>query len=246
MSGHSSLTSNLVIGSVGCLAKLFLSCFTHCRVNNLESLLRAIHHRPVHMPLLTFSNHTSTMDDPFLWGILPPSILFNSSKMRWSLGAEEILFKNRLFSAFFGAGQVLPTRRGDGIMQPSVDEALSLMADGRWIHVFPEGRVVPDSSGVALGRLKWGIGRLILEAPTPPLLLPIIHQGFEHIKPYGSLLPRFSRHHNALTVSVGEPIDSRSWLQDSSLGAHESARRSALTERVRLELSKLYLPKTNG
>lgn len=234
------------MGSVGCLAKIFLCCFTQCRINNLSALSHAIRHRPNGVPLLTVSNHTSTMDDPFLWGILPLSHLFDSSRMRWSLGAEEILFRNRLFSAFFGAGQVLPTRRGEGVMQPSVGEALRLMGTGHWIHVFPEGRVVPDSSGMREGRLKWGVGRLILESPTPPILLPIIHQGFDRIKPYGAWLPHFSRRNNVLSITIGSPIDTGHWRESISVDGTVQDRRSAVTERVRLEMSRLYQSAANG
>lgn len=36
-----------------------------------------------------------------------------------------------------------------------------------------------------MGPLKWGIGRLILESPTPPILIPIYHLGMNKVVPQG-------------------------------------------------------------
>lgn len=38
-----------------------------------------------------------------------------------------------LFSAFFRAGQVIETFRGNGVYQPAVEEAISKLNDGRWV-----------------------------------------------------------------------------------------------------------------
>jgi monolysocardiolipin acyltransferase len=133
--------------------------------------------------------------------------------MRWSLGAEELLFTHGLGRWFFGSsGKVLPVRRGDGIMQPALNQAIEYLNDGAWVHVFPEGKVIPKSdrwtrlAGDAGGppRLKWGISRLILESQQPPLLIPMIHRGMEDIKPFHRwyVLP-----FRQLTVRIGNPID---------------------------------------
>jgi hypothetical protein len=37
------------------------------------------------------------LDDPLLWGILPPSVLVKPQHNRWALGASDILFTNRFF-----------------------------------------------------------------------------------------------------------------------------------------------------
>jgi hypothetical protein len=35
------------------------------------------------------------LDDPMVWGIMPFSTYFDTSKVRWTLGAADILFTNR-------------------------------------------------------------------------------------------------------------------------------------------------------
>lgn len=233
------LVSDLVMGSVGLCAKVYLRLCTQLEIRNGRTLIEAISNRVPGTPLITVANHTSTLDDPLLFGILPLALLFRSRCMRWSLGAEEILFTNRLFSAFFAFGRVLPTRRGEGLLQPSMQEALRLLGRGEWIHVFPEGRVVPDSAALRT-RLKWGVGRLILESPRAPLLLPIVHQGLEQIKPLGRSLPRFHPP-QPLTIHIGEPIDTTA-LRHRLAAATSDARtqRISATAFVAEQMSQLY------
>lgn len=209
--------STACILSVGLLAKAFLHLLTKVRVQNLPVLLHAIHKRPPGVPLITVSNHTSTLDDPLMFGILPTTTLLDTQAMRWSLGAKDVIFLNPLYSAFFSAGKVLPVVRGAGIHQPAMDAAVDLLGRGDWVHVFPEGRITQDSSALRT-RLKWGISRLLLEPARPPILLPIIHRGFEKIKP----LDRCIRPFQYLDILVGDPVDSaclRSLHKDGPLDA---------------------------
>ena len=59
---------------------------------------------------------------------------------------------------FFVSGKVLPVERGKGVLQPVVDLVSEQLARGKWVHVFPEARIVYTGQ---LGRFKWGIGRMI-------------------------------------------------------------------------------------
>ncbi|KAG0037540.1 hypothetical protein BGZ82_002359 [Podila clonocystis] len=74
--------------------------------------------------------------------------------------------RTRTIGAFFQCGQVVPVVRGNGIFQPAVNESIRLLQQGKWVHVFPEGKVNQSSE---LIRLKWGIGRIILELAGPPV-----------------------------------------------------------------------------
>jgi monolysocardiolipin acyltransferase len=68
--------------------------------------------------LLTYSNHTSTFDDPgVLVALLPLSLFWTEHAhglVRWTLCAREICFKNAALSAFFRSGKAFPVERGGG------------------------------------------------------------------------------------------------------------------------------------
>ena len=92
------------------------------------------------------------MDDPLIWGILPLRYAFDPWNLRWSLGAQDICFKNKYdipltfkscshvltpssaSATFFSLGQVLPTHRlkhspKGGIYQPTITEAIHLLSN---------------------------------------------------------------------------------------------------------------------
>jgi monolysocardiolipin acyltransferase len=230
------------MGIVGEMSKLFLAVGTRLEVRGLDRLIEAIEGRPKGVPLLTVSNHTSTVDDPLIFGVLPTRILFNSEKMRWALGAAEITHRNALYQWFFSTGQVLPIRRGEGVFQPGMNDALCLLERGQWLHVFPEGKVIPDSTASRI-RLKWGVGRLILDSKIPPIVLPIIHQGLENILPLNTRIPRFGRR---LVINIGEPLDTVPLRERLSIdGLTPEQRRSEATSVIAAELLKCYPPNTD-
>lgn len=68
----------------------------------------------------------------------------------------------------FSLGRCVPCVRGAGIDQEGMNFSKEMLDQHGWVHIFPEGRVTP----VPL-RFKWGIGRLIMESNTPPIVLPI-------------------------------------------------------------------------
>ncbi|KAJ6539026.1 acyltransferase-domain-containing protein [Mycena capillaripes] len=165
--------------------------------------------------LVTLANHISTLDDPLTWGVLPTKYFLKSRTTRWTLGASDVMFTNPVFSAFFRSGQVLETVRGIGIYQPSVDAAIDKLNTGNWVHFFSEGKInqpntYPQRDGVAhLPRFKWGVGRVLMEATTLPVIIPMWLTGFDTLMPEGrsfpfNYLPRPGTH---LSVTFGEPLD---------------------------------------
>lgn len=151
-------------------------------------------------PLITFSNHISTLDDPVMWSFQPMTQLWQKEKVRWTLGAHEILFRTpidpkddndkgldnlfwRCASSFFLSGKVLPVVRGHGLHQPGLALARQVLQRGEWLHIFVEGKVNPLSPAVLLP-LRWGISHLILqyfhEFQRIPIVVPIILQGHDH------------------------------------------------------------------
>jgi len=173
-------------------------------------LAAAVAGRPPGQGLLTVANHTSTLDDPGVLSAALPLSLFATDHLsgravRWSLCAREVCHSNPALSAFFRSGKTLAIERGGGVDQPSTRAAADALAEGGWVHVFPEGRVSPSGR---LGRLRWGVGALacgcVASGGAPPLLLPLYHSGMATVLPLGSVLPRPLG--KDLHLSVGEPI----------------------------------------
>jgi monolysocardiolipin acyltransferase len=190
----------LTLMVVGSLCKLFLATrYASFRLHPTPAahqLLDWIEHplKREGRPLITYSNHISTIDDPLMWSFLPMSILFTPQKVRWALGADELLFQSnaeshpsilhRLFwklsSKFFHSGKVLPVVRGNGLQQPSILLAQQILTQGDWLHIFVEGKVNPYSPDILLP-LRWGISHLVLnhhqQHQQCPILVPLVIRG---------------------------------------------------------------------
>ncbi|KAK3302383.1 uncharacterized protein B0T15DRAFT_542789 [Chaetomium strumarium] len=131
------LKSAMIMGMTGVISRCFLYGFNKVEVTGLSRFLDLLDSRkdPAKRErgLLTVSNHISVLDDPVVWGLLPLSYAFDPSNLRWTLGAADICFKNKLFSTFFTHGQVLPCHRlkhspFGGPFQPVVREAIRLLS----------------------------------------------------------------------------------------------------------------------
>ena len=92
--------------------------------------------------------------------------------------------------------QALPIWRGGGVDQPLLLDVARRVSNGDWVHVFPEGRVVQsgrlatdeistrsEEEVARIGRLKWGVGKLIAHAAVPPTVLPWHHRGMAAVLP---------------------------------------------------------------
>ncbi|EMD35914.1 hypothetical protein CERSUDRAFT_115825 [Gelatoporia subvermispora B] len=213
----SSLTSKATVGTIGLVCKAFLNSgyCSSVTVNGLDNLLNALHssEREHGRGVITVANHISRLDEPVIWGILPWRYYFNTHLTRWTLGASDIMFTNPVFSEFFRQGQVLETFRGKGIYQPAVDNAIKKLNMGEWIHLFGEGKVnqPPDfnePSSLPLLRFKWGVGRIIMEAAKPPIIIPMWLTGFHTLMPEGRPFPwkYLPRSGATLSVSFGPPV----------------------------------------
>ncbi|ONH97417.1 hypothetical protein PRUPE_7G189000 [Prunus persica] len=197
----------MVIMAVGGLAKAAVSLLNNTTVHNADTLLRLVRSRPPGVPLVTVSNHMSTMDDPLLWGFKGFPIT-DAKLSRWALAAEDICFKSSMLSYFFRLGKCIPIIRGGGIYQEHMDEALERLSEGEWLHTFPEGKVSQEDAPIR--RLKWGTASLIARAPVTPIVLPIVHTGFEQVMPenfYRGKRPPFPLWNKNIKIIVGEPME---------------------------------------
>lgn len=219
----------MIIKSVAGLSRLWVQFATNnFNIKNYEIFRKALWDRPG--PLLTVSNHISTVDDPLVWGGLltggEVERLINEGQMRWTVGAKELTFTNPFTSWFFGRGQIIPIVRGDGIYQPAMSEAIEILNTDRWLHYFPEGKVIQYKDRI--DRLKWGIGRLLMESRKDVTIIPIILKGFDIMKP-NYLMPRPS---HDLEVIIGNPVSSSDLLKAMEHIKDENERRSFITKRI--------------
>jgi len=117
---------------------------------NYKYLLDAILSREKNVPLLTLSNHSSTLDDPTIFGAtMPFTFHFEPRNVRWSVCEQSICHQTELLSTFFGLGKTLPILRGLGINQKPLLDYSRKLAAGQWGHIFPEGKVFQN--GYLLG-----------------------------------------------------------------------------------------------
>ncbi|KAF7817920.1 tafazzin [Senna tora] len=189
---------------LGNVCHVFMNGLNRVQVYGLEKLHESLLHRPQGKPLLTVSNHVASMDDPLvIASLLPPHVLLDARNLRWTLCATDRCFRNPVTSAFFRSVKVLPVSRGDGIYQKGMDMAISKLNHGGWVHIFPEGSRSRDG-GKTMGSSKRGVGRLVLDADSMPIVVPFVHTGMQDIMPIGANFPRVGK---TVTVLVGDPIN---------------------------------------
>ncbi|XP_040380087.1 uncharacterized protein LOC102720486 isoform X1 [Oryza brachyantha] len=194
----------LAVPLIGNACHVFMHGFNSVQIYGAEKLQQALQERPKGKPLLTVSNHVAAMDDPFvIASILPPSVMLEAQKLRWTLCATDRCFTNPILSTFFRSVKVLPVSRGDGIYQKGMDMALSKLNSGGWVHIFPEGSRSKDG-GKTIAPAKRGVGRLVMDADSLPVVIPFIHTGMQDIMPVGKRIPRAGKR---VIVVVGDPIN---------------------------------------
>eukprot|EP00611_Tribonema_gayanum_P003922 TRINITY_DN1315_c0_g1_i2.p1 TRINITY_DN1315_c0_g1~~TRINITY_DN1315_c0_g1_i2.p1 ORF type:complete len:246 (-),score=87.76 TRINITY_DN1315_c0_g1_i2:348-1085(-) len=124
----------------------------------------------------------------------------------------------------------MPIARGEGIDQRLLQNMQRRLASGAWCHIFPEGSCFQTGSlsgrtgegRQRLGRLKWGVGKLIAHAPCPPVVFPLFHTGMQGVTPLHpnsrkviSMLPQTG---NFITIRCGAAVDF-----SDLIAAHEAA-----------------------
>ncbi|CAH7671700.1 acyltransferase-domain-containing protein [Phakopsora pachyrhizi] len=203
--------SSYIAGVMSIFKPLLQFGMKETQIEGLPILLELLD-RPSPKPrgLITISNHISTLDDPIIWGIMPFSTFFNTEKVRWTLGASDILFTNQFLSFLFRNGQVIETFRGKGIYQQALDISISKLNDSQWVHIFPEGKVnqTLNNPKHQLLRFKWGVSRLVLESRAAPIIVPIWLKGFDKVMPEGRPVPQkfLPRLNQRVSIKVSPPI----------------------------------------
>uniref|UniRef100_A0A0D9V9W5 Phospholipid/glycerol acyltransferase domain-containing protein n=1 Tax=Leersia perrieri TaxID=77586 RepID=A0A0D9V9W5_9ORYZ len=229
----------LAVPLIGNACHVFMHGLNSVQIYGAEKLQQALQERPKGKPLLTVSNHVAAMDDPFvIASILPPSVMLEAQKLRWTLCATDRCFTNPILSTFFKSVKVLPVSRGDGIYQKGMDLALSKLNNGGWVHIFPEGSRSKDG-GKTIAPAKRGVGRLVMDADSLPVVIPFVHTGMQDIMPVGKRIPRAGKR---VIVVVGDPINFDDLIIHNSDETQQISRGilyDKATERIGLRLQEL-------
>jgi monolysocardiolipin acyltransferase len=191
-----------VLAGVGGACKAFLAGASRTTVRGGEIMAAALD-RPAGQPLITVSNHVSSLDDPMVTAALvPPAHLLRPGAVRWTLCATDRCFRHAALAPFFRAGKVLPVERGAGVAQFGMRVAADRLRAGDWVHIFPEG-TRGGGGGARMLPARRGVGWLVAACDTPPLVVPFVHSGMEGVVPRGAALPRPGRE---VRVLVGPPV----------------------------------------
>lgn len=159
---------------------------------NYRNFVEQVLARDPDTPLMTVSNHRSLIDDPCIFSsLLPYYQNIQPRYIRYSLCAQEYCFNDAalpsLVHAIAGAGKVLPILRGAGINQPLLLDYAHLLAASHWVHMYPEGGIwqLPELGGrkgkraEEVGKLKWGVGKLIAHCPKKPKVIVLYFSGLD-------------------------------------------------------------------
>lgn len=169
--------------------------------------------------LLTFSNHVSMFDDPLL------TANFTSARydhIRWVASDAINFFGSSWKARVFTAGKCVPVVRGAGMGQDGLYFLRDRLAEGAWVHIFPEGGRTRDAHALMRTPFKSGIGRLIDEAH--PVALPFYHYGMQDVLPVGSVRPRAG---NQVTLRFGEAtVCDEAFVNDLTRGVDACDERS--------------------
>lgn len=84
----------------------------------------------------------------------------------------------------------------------------AFLAFNEQLHTFPEGKVSQEDASIR--RLKWGTASLIVRSPVTPIVLPIVHHGFEEVMPekfWFGRRPPFPLCNKSINIVIGEPME---------------------------------------
>jgi 1-acyl-sn-glycerol-3-phosphate acyltransferase len=190
---------------------------------------RALHRErvPADGPLLIAANHQSFLDPPLVGSFI--------TQRQVAFVARSGLFRNRFFGWFISAVNSIPIRedgRGD---TGAIKAALSILAGGHALVIFPEGARTPDG---ALHPFKRGTALLLKRAQCP--VLPVAVEGPFDAWPIHAKRPRpFA---SPVMVMYGHPISYDDLMKDGPDAGMDRLARTI--EDMRLQLRALIRQRT--
>jgi monolysocardiolipin acyltransferase len=213
-----SIRRRLAAKIIVAMSRYLVEKLNTLEVENRESFDQA---RSMGRALITFSNHVSLFDDPWLVAAFSGS---RWDDARWCATDALNFFGNPFSARLFSAGKGVPIVRGAGLDQPGMHFLEERLRDGDWVHIFPEGGRSRDPKQLRTP-LKTGFAHLVKK--TRPVVIPFHHTGMENVLPIGTRWPRTG---NELTVRFGEWVDTAEGLADQSIEAITSWAEDRLLE----------------
>lgn len=186
-----------IVHSVAYISKFIMQGLNRVEIINKDEFLNTGERG--NRALITFSNHNSLFDDPFLLACFGPVKIVGSRY----IAADAQNFFSRKFTGFlFGQGRCVPIVRGAGMQQPGFDYLKKVLSEGGWVHIFPEGTRNRSPVDGIQNNFTHGIAHLILA--SKPIILPFYHVGMEGILPVGAHFPRIGR---SVKVIFGDSLN---------------------------------------
>ncbi|CAI5447027.1 unnamed protein product [Caenorhabditis angaria] len=232
-----TLKSYFTMSFVKTVSKImFLGGVNRLIVHNKEKLLQILEDPT--KPLITVANHRCNIDDPLMWSIFTFREFWNiKDKYRYTLAAHNICFTKQFHTTIFSLGRCVPCVRGEGVYQKGMDFSVEMLNKNQWIHIYPEGKVCRKEDEPL--RFKWGVGRLIADAETDPLILPIWCVGMDGVWPERP--PYYPRFGNKVEVHIGEPFQlshlKKKLLETKGLTVEQV--RKSITDEIQLRVYEL-------
>ena len=198
------------------------------RLNSMSTLNRAAFDeaRSRGRALLTYSNHVSLFDDPWLTATFAG---WSYDRIRWVAADALNFWSHPLAARFFSAGKGVPIVRGAGLNQMGMRFLEQKLAEGEWIHIFPEGGRSRNPMELRTP-LKPGMAHMIRN--TRPLVQAFHHRGMDNVRPIGGRFPKIGQ---KISLKFGEVVDSDEGLADGS-----PAEITAWAERKLLDLQESW------
>jgi 1-acyl-sn-glycerol-3-phosphate acyltransferase len=192
---------------------------------------RALHLErvPAEGPLLIAANHQSFLDPPLVGSFI--------TQRQVAFVARSGLFRNRFFGWFISALNALPIREDGQNDTGAIKAALSILANGHALVIFPEGARTSDG---ALHTFKRGTALLLKRAKCP--VIPVAVEGVFDAWPIRA--PRPKPFSSPVMVMYGHPIPYDDLVKDGpEAGMLRLARE---IEDMRLQLRALIRQRTGG
>lgn len=144
------------------------------------------------------SNHLSVIDSFILPLVIKRRVNF-LAKSEYFTGKGVKGALTRLF--FTSTGMIPMDRSGGKASESSLRTGLEVLERKGCLGIYPEGTRSPDAR---LYRGRTGIARMVLEAETNVVVVPVVMVDTEKILPIGAKRPKIG---TKIGIKIGEPID---------------------------------------